>query len=141
MPRRCCVGGCNSNYGTENENVKVHRFPSDPDEKKRWINALVDILSKELTQDMFVCIEHWSSNYQTFNKKGHQIPVDPPSIFSGPSSFAPQTRRAPRKLKDRKIERESGYISHSKKNRAGWHYIIMGIANTTLSWTRYYNNE
>ena len=58
MPRKCCLGGCNRNYGTEKEYVKAHRLPSDPDEKQRWINALVNILPKEPTQDMVVCVKH-----------------------------------------------------------------------------------
>ena len=62
-PRKCCVGGCNSSCNTENEHVKVHRFLSDPDGKQRWINALVNILPKEPTQGMVVCIKHWPSNY------------------------------------------------------------------------------
>ena len=33
--RKCCVGGCNSNYDTGNEYLKAHPFPSDPDEKPR----------------------------------------------------------------------------------------------------------
>ena len=42
----------------KNEYVKVHRFPSDPDEKQRCINALVNILPKKSTQDMVVCIKY-----------------------------------------------------------------------------------
>ena len=37
MPYKYCAGGCNSNYSTENEYVKFHRFPSDPEEKQKWM--------------------------------------------------------------------------------------------------------
>ena len=104
MPYICCVGVCNNNYDTENEYVKVHRFPSDPDEKQRWINVLINTLPKEPTQDMVPRIKHWPSNYRTCSKKGHQILTEPSSIFSVPSSFAPQTRSEPRKVNGRKID-------------------------------------
>ena len=55
----------------------------------------------------FFCIKHWPSNYRTYSKKGHQIPVDPLSIFSVHSSFAPQARSVPRKVKDTKNDSES----------------------------------
>ena len=55
----------------------------------------------------FFCIKHWPSNYRSYSKKGHQIPVDPLSIFSVHSSFVPQTRSVPRKVKDTKNDSES----------------------------------
>ena len=61
MPRKCRVGGFNSNYDTENEHLKVQRFPSDADEEQKWINTLVNILPKEPMQDMIVCIKRWPS--------------------------------------------------------------------------------
>ena len=67
------MGGCNSNYDTEKEYIKVHYFPSDPDQKQRWINALVNILLKEQTQDIVLCIRYWSSNYRTYSEKGHNF--------------------------------------------------------------------
>ena len=51
----------------------------------------------------------------TFSKKGHQILVDPPSIFSVPVSFAFQTRSAPRIVKDLKIDSESRSLVTQKK--------------------------
>ena len=66
---------------------------------------------------MVVCIKHWLSNYQTYSKKAHQIPVDPPSNFFVPRSSTPQTRSAPRKVKDCKIDRESRTLA-TQKNRA-----------------------
>ena len=64
-------------------------------------------------------MKYWPSNYRTYSKKGHQILVDSPSTFSVPSSFTPQTRSAPRKLKDRKIDSESRSLVTPKKTRAG----------------------
>ena len=51
------MGGFNSNYDTENEHLKVQRFPSDADEEQKWINTLVNILPKEPMQDMIVWIK------------------------------------------------------------------------------------
>ena len=51
----------------------------------------------------------------TFSKKGDQILVDPPSIFSVPVSFASQTRSAPQKVKDLKIDSESRSLVTQKR--------------------------
>ena len=51
----------------------------------------------------------------TFSKKGHQILVDPTSIFSVPVGFASQTRSAPRKVKDLKIDSESRSLVTQKR--------------------------
>ena len=64
---------------------------------------------------MTACIKHWPSNYRTYSKKGYQIPADPLSIFSLPRSFVSQTRSAPRKVKDRKIDGESRSLITQKR--------------------------
>ena len=51
----------------------------------------------------------------TLSKKGHQILVDVPSIFSVPVSFASQTRSAPQKVKDLKIDSESRSLVTQKR--------------------------
>ena len=51
----------------------------------------------------------------TLSKKGHQILVDAPSIFSVPVSFASQTRSAPQKVKDLKIDSESRSLVTQKR--------------------------
>ena len=51
----------------------------------------------------------------TFSKKGHQILVEPASIFSVPVSFASQTRSTPRKVKDLKIDSESRSLVAQKR--------------------------
>ena len=91
MVRRCCVGGCKSNYDSQDEVVHVHSFPSDPVKRKEWIDALPNILPKEPTRDMVVCVKHWPPNYKTISKKGHQVPAEAPSVFSVPKSCTRQT--------------------------------------------------
>ena len=85
MPRKYCVGDCNSNYDTEEETVTTHGFPPDPDEQQRWIDALPNILTERITKNTAVCIKHWPPNYETRPKKGHLVPVNPPSVFSLPT--------------------------------------------------------
>ena len=55
-----------------------------------------------------MCVKHWPPNYKTKPKKGHQVPVHPPSVFSLPKSCARQT--APTTSQDiavRKVDSES----------------------------------
>ena len=57
---------------------------------------------------MVVCIKHWPPNYPTYNKEGHQIPVDPPSVFSVPNTFSRQVQTVtPRNITERQIDSES----------------------------------
>ena len=114
MPRKCCVGGveggCRSNYESEKEVVKVHSFPSDPTERQRWVNALPNILAKPPTKDMVVCIKHWPLNHKTYSKKGHQVWLILPPVFTVPHSFARQNldaTAAPRNVKARNVDAES----------------------------------
>ena len=72
-----------------------------------------------------VFIKHWPYKYLAYSKKGHQIPADTPSIFSVPSNLAPQTRSAPRKVKDCKIDSESRSLVTQKR---------LEQVDTTSSW-------
>ena len=109
MVRRCCVGDCKSNYDSESEVVPVHIFPTNVDEWQTWVDALPNTLSKSPpTRDMVVCVKHCSPNYKTKPKKGHQVPVHPPSVFSLPKSCARQTATTTsRDIEVRKVDSES----------------------------------
>ena len=109
MPRKCSVGECRSNYENEEEHVNVHGFPiNNPVELQRWREALLNILPTKITKNMAVCVKHWSPNYETYRKKGCDVPVNPPSIFSVPSSFLRQnTNTAPRNVEARNVDAES----------------------------------
>ena len=67
MVRKCSVGGCKSNYDAESEYVSVHGFPSDEEEKQRWIDTLPNVLGK-ISSNTVVCVKHWPLNYQTYTK-------------------------------------------------------------------------
>ena len=54
--------------------------------QQRWINALPNVLGK-ITKNTVVCVNHWSLNYKTYQKKGHIHPVHPPPVLSMPKSF------------------------------------------------------
>ncbi len=95
MPRKCSVGGCTSNYvrkGVPTEKVTVYGFPSDEVERQRWTSAMPNILPK-VTPTMGICHFHFPRDVKMKRIKGHNIPVDPPSIFAGiPPSFCVQTK-------------------------------------------------
>ncbi len=109
MPRKCSVGGCTSNYvrkGVPTEKVTVYGFPSDEVERQRWISAMPNILPK-VTPTMGVCRLHFPRDVKMKRIKGHNIPVDPPSIFAGiPPSFCVQTPNHHRDLERRCVTSE-----------------------------------
>ena len=84
MPDTCCVGGCKSNYATTiretaGETVSVFSFPTDPEQRKLWIDRLPNIIQH--SDSLRVCAKHWPKNYETISKKGHLRPAKPPSVF------------------------------------------------------------
>ena len=92
MPRKCSVGSCKSNYSSQTEKVDTHGFPiDDPAELERWVNAIPNILPSPITKHMAVCVKHWPPDYDTYKKNRRYVPVDPPSLFSVPSSYLRQT--------------------------------------------------
>ena len=65
---------------------------------------------------MAVCVKHWSPDYDTYKKKRRYVPVDPPSIFSVPSSYLRQTGLiSPRNIESRKVDAESRRKSEELK--------------------------
>ena len=68
MPKKCCVGDCTSKYDTEEEYTNVHSFPTDPEERQRWLNVLPNIVPK-INKNTVVCVNHWPCDYETFEKK------------------------------------------------------------------------
>ena len=115
--RKCCVGNCKSNYDTESEYVSSHKFPSDKDERQRWLDALPNVVTK-VTKNTVVCVKHWPLNYQTCMKKGHVRPVFPPSVFSLPKSFSRQTSTIPRNVEARNVDAASRANISEAKNKS-----------------------
>ena len=106
MPLRCCVGGCKSNYDEEIERtgevVPVFSFPSNKDrvrKRKLWFDSLPSVV--EDTTSKRICIKHWPARYATVNRTGHEVPLDPPSVFGLPSSYCRQTIDQPRDVEVR----------------------------------------
>ena len=92
MPRKCCAGECRSNYKGETEKIKVFSFPKDELKREAWRRALNCVLQEnEITDYIGVCIKHWPEGFETFRKKGHDLPVHPPSIFATSPSYAGQS--------------------------------------------------
>ena len=87
------MGDCSSNHSKEEEYTTVFRLPKDPDERRRWLDALPNKPMK--------------INNETCRKKGHERPVHPP-IFSLPTSYQRQTVSSkPRNVEARNVVSES----------------------------------
>ena len=120
MPSRCCVGGCQSNYDEEIERtgevVPVFSFPSYKDrvrKRKLWFDSLPSVV--EDTTSKKICIKHWPARYATVNRTGHEVPLDPSSVFGLPSSYCRQTIDQLRDVEVRGIDSESR--NRRKENR------------------------
>ena len=84
---------------------------------QRWIDALPNILTEPITKNTAVCIKHWPPNYETRAKKGHLIPVSPPSLFSLPTSFLHQTTTpVPRNVQSRNVDAASRQKLYKTRN-------------------------
>ena len=67
---------------------------------------------------MVVCVKHWPPKYETYKKKGHHVPVNPPSVFSVPITFARQMIFSPpRKIESRKVDAASRRECAEKKSQ------------------------
>lgn len=116
--RKCCAGGCRSNYKGETETVTCFGFPNDTLKRKAWIQALnVVITEEEITPYMGVCIKHWPVSFETYRKKGHDLPVHPPSMFVTEPSCSGQTVTLDRCISKRKIDYDSRGMSTEKKKK------------------------
>ena len=112
MPRTYCVGNYRSNYDTEKETIKIDFFPKNAAKHDRWEIALPNILSKTPAKDILVCVQHCHVNYKNYKKKGHQVPVDPLSIFLTQKSFVLQGLDVPPRNPERK------YIDYEPRLKA-----------------------
>ena len=120
MPKKCCADLCKTNYESttkkrkkcskSNEprdvNCRVFSFPKDSVRRIAWINALPNVIHN-ITDYMGVCEKHWPPNFPTVRVKGHDLPRDPPSIWSVPDSFCRQLKSPVRDIKKRGIDSES----------------------------------
>ena len=61
MGRKCTVYGCNSGYLTCKEKVTVYKFPTDPIENKKWVDALPNKDIKN-TKNLGVCSKHFKED-------------------------------------------------------------------------------
>ena len=112
MVRKCCVINCRSMYKKKKkekeEKVTVYGFPTDPEEKIRWVDALPNLNKVIPTKYIGICKKHWPQDFTVTRVKGANRPRDPPTIFDVPSSCVRQTISSKdRQLKGRKIDYES----------------------------------
>lgn len=119
MPSTCCVGGCKSNYKKDieiNGEVCVYRFPSTTDEERDrqlWFNSLPNKV--EDTDTKRICQKHWPENFESIKRKGRDVPLNPPTIFSLPPSFCRQTVKRPRNVRTRSIDSDTRRMKQEKR--------------------------
>ena len=116
MRKSCSADVCKTNYGSEKkkrkksnlnvQRIRVFSFPKDPNRSTAWVSALPNVLQK-VTNNMGVCEKHWPLNFPTIRVKGHDLPLNPPSIWSVPDSFCRQHKSRDRLVKNRGIDAES----------------------------------
>ena len=71
------------------EKTKTFRLPSDPEERQRWIKAILRDNIPDRS-DTVVCAKHFPSGFPVIKVKGRERPRDPPSIFDNiPKSLLP----------------------------------------------------
>lgn len=85
--KKCCIFGCKTNYLSQEEEkqklgkkLSVYRFPSNENEKKRWISVIPNnrLIVKKHT---VVCGLHWPSDFEKVKVNGKFRPKHPPSIW------------------------------------------------------------
>jgi len=93
MPKSCCAVDCKLPY-TKDCGVSFHRFPADPDRRRRWIAAL-NRKDWEPNEYTWLCGRHFISGTKSDD------PLDPdfvPSIFSHVST--PMKRKLQSRVSD-----------------------------------------
>ena len=99
MGRKCSTvfnnETCKSGYKGEKSYYRVLSFPTDAEERSRWLNSLPNRIDNA-TQNMGICERHWQVVYEfKRNPGGYKRPCNPPSIFGDtPASLKPQTSRS-----------------------------------------------
>ena len=82
MPRKCSVGGCDTNFASElkkreaNEKIPVYGFPEDYQERCSWITALPnkEKTVHNITRHMGVCGRHWPEGVRMRKRNRHLVP-------------------------------------------------------------------
>ena len=97
--------------------VDVHGFPMDADEKQCWVHALPNILTRPINSNIFVYVKHWPPNYKTYRKNGHVSSVNPPCVFSLPTSFQCQTTSTSRNVESRNVDAETRGVANKLRNK------------------------
>ena len=72
MTKRCCVTTCRANHASQKGKVRVLRLPSNPDERKAWINAIPTAISDR--KDNVICSQHFPVNFEAVMVNGKTRP-------------------------------------------------------------------
>lgn len=108
MPRKCSVGFCKSNYDSTMEKIRVYSFPTDEEEKQKWLNVLPNRIEK-VTRYIGICANHWPENSPMIQVTRYARPSDPPSIFpSCPQSVLRSKPATSRQIEDRRVSSSRG---------------------------------
>ena len=109
MGRSCSVRGCKSGFGNKSFKGRVYGFPLDNEEQKTaWRKALLNYIDPStVTANMGVCELHWLPDVPMHKRHRWLFPAVPPSVFSLPSTFCPQTVQHPRDVDNRRVSSEA----------------------------------
>ena len=131
MGRKCCTvfdnKSCTSGYKSDKSGFRVISFPSNIEERAKWVKNLPNALQVEdITIHMGICLKHWKKGFETKPWPGGPRPIHPPTEFGNtPTSLAiqiksPQDRRtAERHItseKRRLIEQEKSMKKAKEKD-------------------------
>ncbi|XP_071992319.1 THAP domain-containing protein 2-like isoform X1 [Engystomops pustulosus] len=115
MPTTCAAFGCSNNSKRDNQ-VTFHRFPSNPERRKQWLN-LVNRDNFSPSLHTFLCSKHFEES--CFDRTGQTVRLRAnavPTIFIYPGHMVEKialTRASIMRLEEKL---SSGFVTDTQKN-------------------------
>ena len=87
MGRKCSTvydnKSCKSGYLNDTSGYRVLGFPTEIEERKRWLANLPNMINLEdVTKNMGVCLKHWEADFKyRIGPGGYLRPLHPPTIW------------------------------------------------------------
>ena len=107
---------CKTGYPKDTSGFRVIGFPTDVEERKRWLPNLPNIIKLEdVTENMGICSRHWKTGFEYRIVWGFPRPLHHPTKFgSTPKSFASQATIRDRRSEDRGVTSEKRSMVSTK---------------------------
>ena len=87
------MSDCNSGYKSCPEKRTVYRFPANPVERQKWLDAIPTVVDHLKIQHLGVCILHWEDGFPVSKKGRYPSPAIPPNKW--PASIPESCIRTP----------------------------------------------